>query len=343
VLHDAAELLAEGHARIAAELAALAAIDLRELDQEKLAGATVDAHTLQSQLEAHVTRVVGVFDTHGDPEGAAGTVPWVTHRCRIKRSQAKAEVMRARALRHMPAVAAAFAAGELTAAHVRLLAAAQRSNPEAFAKAEEELVDDASTLRFDVFARRVAYFRQLADPDGVEDAVQDAFARRAVHASRTFEDTIALDGTLDAIGGSIFKNELDRLERIEFEADWREARDRLGESATSSDLRRSFEQRRADALVEMARRSAAMPADARMGRILLTVLVGYETFGGRICQLADGTVVTPGSGRAAAHRRRRGTGRVRRSVPSGRRRPPPAAVHRRHSTCRRDQGPVLHR
>jgi hypothetical protein len=37
-----------------------------------------------------------------------------------------------------------------------------------------------------------------------------------------------------------------------------------------------------------------MPADAKQARVLLTILVGYETFAGRICQLADGTVVTPG-------------------------------------------------
>ena len=44
----------------------------------------------------------------------------------------------------------------------------------------------------------------------------------------------------------------------------------------------------------MARRSAAMPADHVPARPLITVLVGYETFAGRVCELADGTVVTPG-------------------------------------------------
>jgi hypothetical protein len=45
----------------------------------------------------------------------------------------------------------------------------------------------------------------------------------------------------------------------------------------------------------MARRATAMPADARLPEPLFTVLVDYETFAGRICQLANGTVVTPGS------------------------------------------------
>jgi hypothetical protein len=96
------------------------------------------------------------------------------------------------------------------------------------------------------------------------------------------------------VGGSIFLQELERLERIEFDADWKDARERLGVAATSSDLRRTPAQRRHDALVEMAKRSAAMPEHARRARYLLTVHVGYETLHGRICELADGTVLTPG-------------------------------------------------
>src|SRR5207237_514248 len=54
-------------------------------------------------------------------------------------------------------------------------------------------------------------------------------------------------------------------------------------------------QRRADAAVEMARRARAVPPGARLPEPLFTVFVGYETFAGRICELADGTVVAPGS------------------------------------------------
>ena len=54
-------------------------------------------------------------------------------------------------------------------------------------------------------------------------------------------------------------------------------------------------QRRADALVEMARRAGSVPAGARSPEALFSVLVGYETFAGRICELADGTVVAPGA------------------------------------------------
>jgi hypothetical protein len=38
-----------------------------------------------------------------------------------------------------------------------------------------------------------------------------------------------------------------------------------------------------------------VPEGARRPEPLFRVLVGYETFAGRMCQLANGTVVTPGS------------------------------------------------
>jgi hypothetical protein len=104
-----------------------------------------------------------------------------------------------------------------------------------------------------------------------------------------------LDGRLDPISGEIVAGALRRVEEELFRADWAEARERVGEGVTVADLRRTPAQRRADALVELARRAGAVPPGARLPEPLVTVLVGYETVAGRICELARGTVVTPGS------------------------------------------------
>jgi hypothetical protein len=101
--------------------------------------------------------------------------------------------------------------------------------------------------------------------------------------------------SLDSVSGTIVGDELDRLERMLFEVEWAEARERLGREPAVSDLARSPSQRRPDALVEMATRSKAAPRDGRRPAPLFTVLVDYETLHGRICQLEDGTVVPPGS------------------------------------------------
>jgi hypothetical protein len=63
----------------------------------------------------------------------------------------------------------------------------------------------------------------------------------------------------------------------------------------AADLWRTPAQRRADAMVEMARRAGAKPEGARMPEPLFSVLVDYETFAGTICELANGPAVTPGS------------------------------------------------
>ena len=48
-------------------------------------------------------------------------------------------------------------------------------------------------------------------------------------------------------------------------------------------------------MVEMAIRSRTAPAAGRRPEPLFSVFVDYETLNGRICELANGIVVTPGS------------------------------------------------
>lgn len=75
--------------------------------------------------------------------------------------------------------------------------------------------------------------------------------------------------------------------------DLAQARAEHGPGVTADRLARTGAQRRADALTEMARRSAAMPPDARARPPLISILCGYETFAGRVCETDDGVVLTP--------------------------------------------------
>jgi hypothetical protein len=86
--------------------------------------------------------------------------------------------------------------------------------------------------------------------------------------------------------------ELERREQEPFAADWAEARARLGDAATVADVARTPAQRRHDALVEMAVRSATAPEDGKRPRPLVSVPVGYDRFAD-VCELVDGTVVSP--------------------------------------------------
>jgi len=157
------------------------------------------------------------------------------------------------------------------------------------------LVEQAARLRPRQFAHALAYWRQRADPDGVEDGARAEHGARRLHLSQSLAGGWLLDGAFDPIAGAVLQRTLNDIEDELFAADWAEARARVGEGVGAADLARRPAQRRADAAVEMARRAGAMPPGARLPEPLVTVLVGYETFAGRICELADGTVVSPGS------------------------------------------------
>ena len=119
--------------------------------------------------------------------------------------------------------------------------------------------------------------------------------RRDVYLESSFGGMWLGKITLDPISGAVVAGELGRLEREMFEADWAEAREALGREPAPSEVSRTSSQRRADALVEMATRSRTAPTDGRRSPPLFSVLVGYETLHGRICELVQGSVISPGS------------------------------------------------
>jgi hypothetical protein len=257
----------------------------------------LELHRCLARLEAATTRATAAFDAGGEwaSDGARTAAAWVAARCQLPSSSARRRVRLGRALRHLPATEAAWLSGAVGEAQVAALARARTpATEEALAEAEEMLVGEAKRLRFESFSRVLAYWCQLADPEGTEDDAADKLDARRLHLSQSFGGSWFLDALLDPISGTVVSNALRRIEDELFDADWAEAKERVGEEATVADLTRTPAQRRADALVEMARRAGAVPEGARRPEPLFSVLVGYETFAGRMCQLANGTVVSPG-------------------------------------------------
>jgi len=251
-----------------------------------------------ARLDAFVTEATAAFDVAGNwvPDGARSATAWLTTRCRLPKPVARRMTRRGRLLRHLPHCREAWADGDITAAQVDVIAGLRRdSTEEILARDEEILVSHARTLPYQTFVRTAAYWMQLADPDGVEDDDEERRARRDVYLDRSFGGMWLGKITLDPISGAIVGGELDRIERAMFEAEWAEARATLGRDPTVADLVRTPGQRRADALVEMATRSQMAPGDARRPGPLFSVIIDYEALRGRVCELADGTVVAPGS------------------------------------------------
>ncbi|MGH9158268.1 MAG: DUF222 domain-containing protein [Acidimicrobiales bacterium] len=262
------------------------------------AEAIVALHRELSRMEAVTTRATAAFDATGEWQrgGARTAGVWVAYRCNLPKSVAKQRVALGRSLHHLPVASAAWLAGDIASAHVSALAGATTAvTTQAMARDEQMLVDKAKALRFDSFRRVLSYWCDHADPEGSEDKAENQVEARSFHLSTTLGGTWVGDLVLDPVRGAVVSNQLKRIEQELFEADWAEARQRVGDGALATELSRTGTQRRADALVEMARRAGTAPVGGRRPEPLFSVLVNYESFAGRICELADGTVVSPGS------------------------------------------------
>jgi hypothetical protein len=223
-------------------------------------------------------------------------VAWIDTRCHVPKSEARGQLRRGRALANMPTAAKAWMDGDIGGAQVDVLAKVRTPVTEAaFERDEEFLVEKAKQMKFDDFSSVVAYWSQSADPDGASESDMERRARRAVSLNSSVDGMWFGEMKFDPISGAIVSDELERLQEELFEADWAAAREKLGREPKMHELERTPAQRRADAFVEMAARSKTAPADGRRPRPLFTFLVGYETFRGRISQLAQGQVLSPDS------------------------------------------------
>ncbi len=253
---------------------------------------------LRARLDAIVTEAGASFDASGDwaPDGAKSAAAWLARRCKIPVGQARALIRRGRVLSELPVFARAWSSGAINAAHIDAVAAVRNpSTEEALARDEQVLCDQAASLSFDRFTRALSYWDQFADPDGTEESHEKRLASRDVYLEKSFDGMWLGQMTMDPLSGAAVSEELCRLEHELFEADWAEATERLGKEPALSDLARTSGQRRSDALVEMATRSRSAPADGKRPAPLISVLVDFPTLSGRICELANGTVLPPGA------------------------------------------------
>ncbi len=279
---------------LGAALSALLEKDPVELaDGETL----VELHRCRSRLEALVTKVSAAFRHSPEwaEEGAKGPVPWITQRCRTSAADARRALRVGRALEHLPLVAAASEAGELSAEHVGLLVRLRRPRTEeALARDEALLVGQARELGVRDFARVARYWLDHADPDGAEERTGRQVEGRSVWLTQGFSGAWLGRVDLDPVSGAVVANELRRLEEEQFLTDWAEARETLGRDPRPDELGRTPAQRRADALVEMATRSRSTPPGAQRPAPLLSVIVGWPTLAGPVLELANGEPLTPG-------------------------------------------------
>jgi Domain of unknown function (DUF222)/HNH endonuclease len=213
-----------------------------------------------------------------DALGAAGaeqgvqvgsTAAWLRGRLRLGAEAAAGFVRTARALFRGPltGTAAALTAGEISVAHANVLARGTQDLPAHVAReAEPVLLEAAGRLDPPRLRRVIGHLQQVTDPDGASSEAERRHGRRGVWVAPTLEGMVALQGLLDPEGGQVLLAALEPL-----------ARPADGQDARSGD------QRRADALVELARRnleSGQLPQTGGV-RPQLAVVVDLDSLRGR--------------------------------------------------------------
>ena len=221
--------------------------DPADLPDEQLRETIPLAQRGINRLSSVMTRALAAGEAR-DVQRADGMVSmksWLTGHCRISGREAAGLVRDGRRLAHLPKLAAAYAAGEVTPAHVATITTAV--TPARVAKAEANGIDLATTdqiltdaavaLGPEDTAAAVRRWVAGIDPDGALDDA--AGLPRLFRMAPGLDGRVHLAGHLDPAGGEIVHTALQAV---------------MNGDRPAGDLR-THGQRQGDALVELARRA----------------------------------------------------------------------------------------
>ena len=230
---------------------AVEAFDAEELgavDGETLSEELIGMRHSIDRLEAQFSRRLVRFDLVRGYEGAgaADLISWLRWACRMGTSAAARRLHLARQLTELPETEAAWRSGAISTGHAAVIGRTVDEMGDDGARAAEptllEAADRMNPGHVWLLGQRLRHAldreRALADANAM-------YERRRLHLTRGLDGALTLDGLFDPEAGAILRTAIDALTR------------------PLPDDDRIAPQRRADALVELARRQldgGALPA-----------------------------------------------------------------------------------
>ncbi|SFE50938.1 HNH endonuclease signature motif containing protein [Blastococcus tunisiensis] len=199
-------------------LDALAAEDVRALPPRRQLEGVAELLEARNRIDAQLARRVRAAELQQAPEddGKKTMASWLRGHGRLASKVAGQTVRIGRALEHLPALEAAFAAGAVSADQVAVVAPVV--TPGRRAAALEQGIDLAEVDRMlaavaaqhDVqrLSRVVHHYLSRLDPDGPEPDPTD---ERSFTVSTMSDGTVVLRGQLDTIGGEKLKAALESV------------------------------------------------------------------------------------------------------------------------------------
>src|SRR6476659_7024375 len=150
----------------------LAVKDLDAEDRREWPGATrsdqlVELLEVAERLQAQIVRAVAEWDARADwaLDGALSPRSWLTHRAPISAVAASRLVGMARLTRDHEATGDALRAGDVSCAHVEVLAPMVRHREPEYERNETTLLDAAKAMRADNFGVVARHWRGIADDE----------------------------------------------------------------------------------------------------------------------------------------------------------------------------------
>jgi hypothetical protein len=239
---------ARGPRLLALAVDAFDAEELGAVDGETLSEELIGMRHSIDRLEAQFSRRLVRFDLVRGYEGAgaADLISWLRWACRMGTSAAARRLHLARQLTELPETEAAWRSGAISTGHAAVIGRTVDEMGDDGARAAEptllEAADRMNPGHVWLLGQRLRHTldreRALADANAM-------YERRRLHLTRGLDGALTLDGLFDPEAGAILRTAIDALTR------------------PLPDDDRIAPQRRADALVELARRQldgGALPA-----------------------------------------------------------------------------------
>ena len=238
------------------------------LRDAELGPAVIRMRQIADRTEAVSTEVIRRFEKSGAwaQDGATDMIAWLKSNGRLSGGAALERVAMARQLEKLPETADAFLRGDLGYGHVAIMTrTAEKVGTGVYKKEEASLLQAAQTMDPGKFAVEAKKFEIRVDEAAALAESNRAYSRRYLHLSEPKDGLVHLDGLLDAEGGAVVKTALGALM-----------------PPPKHDDDRTAGQRRADALVDLARHSMSGGKLGSTGgmRPHLVITASVETLAG---------------------------------------------------------------
>ena len=268
--------MCSGEEAAAALTTALDALDeqkLTDLPDHVLRAQLLDLLTQTNRLHAQLARRTAAFDTRAlaSDDACRTTRSWLRAFGRLSHTAAGAYLKAGRLLRELPHLDAAARAGHVSAEHLtRVVKLADRVGVDDLQQADQPLADAATSLNPHDLQQVCDRARHYLDPDGDPPDPYIDYQRRAITLSR-FDGMVLIRGQLDPEGGAALLTALDA---------YTAPPNRTVPPHPNDE--RTPAQRRADALVELARTALHAGATPRVAgtRPQIGILLTPEVLAG---------------------------------------------------------------